>query len=232
VHRHIFSLALLVGLASGCAASVQPGFFFGHDLRQSKSIVFVLDLSGSMRQRSGGVVENVGVDVAAKTGGSFVSGLMGRRAGHAAENRVKKLQQKVEKVKVHLVASLNGLPPGSYFNVILFSRGVQRLAPGLVEATPASIGLVSAFVSQLEAAGSTSMKAALAAGLSAGAQQVVLLTDGLPTDASPGEILSMAVQMNQARTMTVWTVGVGSDQDFSFLRDLALANGGAFLSYD
>ena len=39
----------LGGCASGGAVSIQPGYFFGHDLRHEQSIVYVLDLSGSMR---------------------------------------------------------------------------------------------------------------------------------------------------------------------------------------
>jgi hypothetical protein len=69
-----------------------------------------------------------------------VSGFFGRRTGRAVESNIQKLKQKVEKVKVHLIASLNGLPPGSVFNVILFSNGVQKLAPGMIEANPASVG--------------------------------------------------------------------------------------------
>jgi hypothetical protein len=232
----ILMAALATAASAGCSsqsgATIQPGYFFGHDLRQAKSIVYVLDLSGSMRGGSGSIAENVGTDVAAKASGSLVGGFFGKRTGRAVEDNVQKLRQKVEKVKLHLIASLNGLPPGSQFNVLLFSNGVQKLAPGMIEATPASVGLVSAFVSQLEASGSTSLGAALSAGLNAGAQQVMVLTDGLPTDASPHQIMNMVASINAARTMTIWTVGVGHDQDLSFLRDLALANGGAFVAYD
>jgi hypothetical protein len=226
------ALASFLGCSSQSGATIQPGYFFGHDLRQAKSIVYVLDLSGSMRGGSGSIVENVGTDVAAKTTGGLVGGFFGRKTGRVVEDNVQKLKQKVEKVKLHLIASLNGLPPGSVFNVLLFSNGVQKLAPGMIPATPASVGLVSAFVSQLEASGSTSLGAAISAGMHAGGQQLMVLTDGLPTDSSPQQIMAMVAQMNAARTMSIWTVGVGHDQDLSFLRDLALANNGAFVSYD
>jgi hypothetical protein len=230
------TLAAVAIMSTGCStqssASIQPGYFFGHDLRQAKSVVYVLDLSGSMRGGSGSVAENVGTDVAAQAGGSLVGGLLGRRTGRVVESNIQKLRQKVEKVKMHLIASLNGLPPGSVFNVLLFSNGVQKLAPGMIEATPASVGLVSAFVSQLEAHGSTSLGAAITAGLQTGGQQIIVLTDGLPTDASPQQIMYMVAQANAARTMTISTVGVGHDQDLGFLRDLAVANGGSFVSYD
>jgi hypothetical protein len=228
--------AVALMAAAGCStqsgASIQPGYFFGHDLRQAKSVVYVLDLSGSMRGGSGSIAENVGTDVAAQAGGSLVGGFLGRRTGRAVESNIQKLRQKVEKVKLHLIASLNGLPPGSVFNVLLFSSGVQKLAPGMIETTPASVGLVSAFVSQLEAHGSTSLGAAITAGLQTGGQQIIVLTDGLPTDASPQQIMHMVARANAAHTMSISTVGVGHDQDLGFLRDLAMANGGSFVSYD
>jgi uncharacterized protein YegL len=91
---------------------------------------------------------------------------------------------------------------------------------------------VSAFVSQLEASGSTSLGSAIAAGLQSGAQQLMVLTDGLPTDSSPQQIMHMVAQVNSNRAMSIWTVGVGHDQDLTFLRDLALANNGSYVAYD
>ncbi len=229
-------LVLMGGLAAGCSAhasvSVKPGFFFGHDLRQAKSVVYVLDLSGSMREQSGSVVEQVGTNAAAKAGGSLAGGLLGHGTGQAVEDTVKKLQEKVEKVKLHLIASLNGLPQGSQFNVILFSDGVQKLSPVMVPVNPGTTGLVSAFVARLEAGGSTSLGSAINAGLHTGGDQVIVLTDGVPTDTSPQEILEMVARENNEHTIRVSTVGVGHDQDFSFLRDLAQQNGGVFISYD
>jgi len=231
-----FLLCLLLSVGWGCSAhgsvSIQPGYFFGHDLRAARSVVYVLDLSGSMRGGSGSVVENVGTGVAASAGGSLVGGFLGRRTGRMVENNVQKMQQKVEKVKLHLIASLNGLPQGSQFNVVLFSDGVQKLAPGMIPVTPATVGLVSAFVSRLEASGSTSLGAAIGAGLATGGRQVIVLTDGLPTDASPDQILGYVAQQNAAHTMTVSTVGVGHDQDLRFLQTLAQMNGGHFVAYD
>jgi hypothetical protein len=185
-----------------------------------------------MRGGSGSIAENVGTSVGARVSGGVVGGLFGKRTGNLVEENIQKLRQKVEKVKLHLIASLNGLPPGSRFNVLLFSNGVQKLAPGLIETSPASVGLVSAFVSQLEASGSTSLMAALQAGMTAGGQHVIVLTDGLPTDASPQQIMWMVSQANAAHQMRISTVGVGHDQDLGFLRDLAMANGGSFVSYD
>ncbi|MBI4511698.1 MAG: VWA domain-containing protein, partial [Deltaproteobacteria bacterium] len=210
--KRIFALApllLLVGCAAEATISVKTGFFFGHDLRKTESVVYVLDLSGSMREQSGSVVEQAGTGFAAKATGSLFRGFGAGAVGNAAEERIKKLQQKIEKVKAHLIACLNGLPQGSTFNVVLFSDGVQKLAPGLIEVNTASVALVSAFVSKLEARGSTSLGAALEAGLYAGSRNIVVLTDGLPTDSSPEAILARVRQINAGHAIAVSTVGVG-----------------------
>jgi uncharacterized protein YegL len=102
----------------------------------------------------------------------------------------------------------------------------------MIPVSPATVGLVSAFVSRLEASGSTSLGAAIGAGLATGGRQVIVLTDGLPTDASPEQILGFVAQQNAAHTMTVSTVGVGHDQDLRFLQTLAQMNGGHFMAYD
>ncbi len=236
MRKYLLMLALLGSLATGCSGHatvrVQPGFFFGHDVRKAKSVAYVLDLSGSMSEQSGSVVEQVGTGAAAKAGGSLAGGLLGHSAGQAVEDRVKKLQQKVEKVKLHLIASLNGLPPTSQFNVVLFSDGVQKLSPVMVMVNPGTVGLVSAFVAKLEAGGSTSLGTAINVGLHTGGNQVIVLTDGIPTDISPQEIINMVARENVGHAIRVSTVGVGHDQDFSFLRDLAVQNGGVFMSYD
>ena len=229
-------LIVLGAIPSGCqghaGVSVQPGFFFGHDLRAATSVVYVLDLSGSMREGTGSVVEQVGTGVAAQVGGNLVGGFLGRRTGRAVEDNVKKLQQKVEKVKLHLIASLNGLPTGSQFNVVLFSSGVQKLSPVMVPVNTGTVGLVSSFVSRLEAQGSTSLGSAISVGLHTGGNQIIVLTDGLPTDSSPQQILQMVANENYNHAVVVSSVGVGNDQDFSFLRDLAVQNGGSFVSYE
>src|SRR5262245_59285274 len=123
----VVAASVAAGLG-GCAASgsvsIQPGYFFGHDLRHEQSVVYVLDLSGSMRGGSGSIAENVGTSVGARVSGGLVGGLFGKKTGNMVEENIQKLRQKVEKVKLHLIASLNGLPPGSRFNVLLFSNGV------------------------------------------------------------------------------------------------------------
>lgn len=238
----VSALALAAGLAaSGCALSasgsasaslsVEPGHFFGHDLTRTRSVVYVIDLSGSMAEESGSVVSRAATGAGAELAGGFTGGLLGSSAGYAVEDKVRDLDKKIEKVKLHLIASLQGLPTGARFDVVLFSDGVQTLAPGLIEANPATIGLVSAFVSQLEEGGGTNMYAAVEAAVFSGAEEIILLTDGMPTSSTPGEIVDL-VRRNNGGRFTLSTVGVGGDQAREFLATLAADNGGSYTFYE
>ncbi|MBT8496440.1 MAG: VWA domain-containing protein, partial [Deltaproteobacteria bacterium] len=211
---------------------IEAGHFFGHDLRQEENIVYVLDLSGSMSSSSGSVVEDAGTDAAAGLAGGFVGGFAGRGAGRAVKRRVKKLKKKVEKVKMHLIASLAGLPEGSQFNVIMFADGVQKLAPGMIPANGATKIAVSAFVDKLNAGGSTNMYKAVEAALYTRATHIIVLTDGLPTSSTPEAILDLVERHNASGRVRVSTVGVGADQAYEFLNALAVANQGEFKSYN
>jgi Mg-chelatase subunit ChlD len=214
-------------VATSRSLRLENGYFFGHDLRQSDSVVYVLDLSGSMSGRTGSAVEQAGKEA----GGSLLSGAVGGGLGGEAANSVLSMDKKVELVKDHLIASLRGLPSGAEFDVILFSNGVQHLAPTMISANTTSTTLVSAFISQLKEGGSTSLMAAIMAGLDSEAKNVLVLTDGLPTDSSPSEILARVQERNGNKAHLVSTVGVGDDQAKDFLTRLASDNGGTYTSY-
>ena len=233
------SLFLLVPLSTACvsggggrgAPAVERGKFFGHDLRNTQDIVFVLDLSGSMSGQSRTIVEQAGTSIGAKAAGALTGSLLGRRSGRAVRNRVSDLNKKIEKVKLHLIASLTGLPPGARFNLVLFSGRVQTLSPAMIPANGLSVAAVSAFVERLQEGGSTNMFQAMEAAFFQDATQIVLLTDGLPTSSSPGAILDLAQRYNADRRLTISTVGVGGDQARDFLATLAQENGGSFSMY-
>lgn len=218
-------------VASSRSLRLENGFFFGHDLRQEDSIAYVLDLSGSMSGRTGSTMERVGKNAAARAGGSLISEFTNKGIASEAADSVLSMDKKVELVKDHLIASLRGLPSGAKFNVIFFSNEVQRLAPSLISANAASTSLVGAFVSRLKEGGATSLKSAIMAGLDSDAKDLLVLTDGLPTDSSPEDIIDGVQQRNPDKARRVSTVGVGGDQAKDFLTRLATENGGRYTSY-
>jgi hypothetical protein len=240
----IQSMAVGAGASLGCSIfstqtavntsrslRLENGFFFGHDLRQEDSIVYVLDLSGSMSGRTGTVVEQAGKDAAAEAGGSLISGITGSGVANEAADSVLSMDKKVEIVKDHTIASLRGLPSGAQFNILLFSNDVQRLAPTMVTANAASTNAVGAFISRLQEGGSTSLLRAINAGLNTEAKDLLVLTDGLPSDSSPEEILAQVRERNKDKGRRISTVGVGDDQAKDFLTQLATENGGKYTSY-
>ena len=230
---------VLAVLLNGCffkksgesAILVKPGFFFGHDLRQEKTVVYVLDLSGSMSATSGGVIEKKGVNIAAKAAGSLVGGMLGDSVGDATESRIKELRKKIEKVKLHLIASLQGLPEEAKFNIVLFSNQARRLSPVMIPAHTAAKVLVGAFVYKLEEGGSTNMYKAMETAIAEGSEHIILLTDGLPTSSSPQAILDLLRQSHANGSFRVSTVGVGDDQARDFLSQMAQENKGSFKMY-
>jgi len=209
---------------------LDPGYFFGHDVRPFKSVTYVLDLSGSMSERTGSTAARIGREHAAST----TRGLLGSRGGvlgSAASDAALGMDKKVELVKDHLNASLRGLASGAKFNIVLFSDGIRTLSPTMIPANGATTTLVGGFVAKLSEGGSTNLKAAIEAGLATDAEDVIVLTDGLPTDSTPEQILSMVAGKNAEHARRVFTVGVGDDQAESFLSRLAEDNGGQYLAY-
>lgn len=101
----------------------------------------------------------------------------------------------------------------------------------MLSANTATTSIVSAFVSRLKEGGSTSLMGAIMAGLDSEAKDVLVLTDGLPTDSSPEEILKRVRERNAEKSRRVSTVGVGDDQAKDFLTQLATENGGKYTAY-
>lgn len=210
---------------------LDSGFFFGHDVRPFRSVTYVLDLSGSMSERSGSSLSRMGRESATAAGTSLVGSFAGSTLTNAAADTMLSWDKKVELVKDHLNASLRGLDSSAQFNIVLFSGDVHKLSPKMLSAGAITTTLVGAFVSQLEEGGGTSMSRAIQAGLETDAEDIMVLTDGLPTDSTPEQILTMVDQRNTGRKRRIYTVGVGDDQAEEFLTELAEHNGGQYLAY-
>lgn len=185
-----------------------------------------------MSESSGSVVEQAGTDAAGEAVGGLTGAFLGRGAGNYAKKRVKKLKKKIEKVKLHTIASLNGLPNTARFNLVMFSDGVQRLSPGMIRADGFSVAAVSLFVDRLEAGGSTNLYSAVEAALYSNPTHIIVLTDGMPTSSTPEDILDLVAEYNPDGEIKVSTVGVGGDQARTFLSELAEDNGGSYTMYD
>ena len=195
--------------------------FYGIPVRGSR-IVFILDISGSMRKE--------------------LTSLKARR--HIAGSKHlegKKLEFRLDLAKEELVHTLEQLPPTTAFNVGFFNDEVFWLHREMVPATPENVGDTARRVRSMSAEQSTnvyeavfqSMDAVWArnrTGREAGPDTIFLLSDGVP---SVGKItryshLGDAVyDKNLTRFIRINTILVG-EKGHRFLRRLARDSLGIF----
>ena len=139
---------------------------------------------------------------------------------------------KIEQARRALQTLLSNLNSQDRFNIVTFASDVKPFRDGLTPATKENLEAARAFIADIKAVGGTNIKAALSKALatadekSARPQQIVFLTDGLPTvgETSVEELLSDARKANKSARM--WTFGVGFDVNTRLLDGLASENGG------
>ncbi|MCC6168509.1 MAG: VWA domain-containing protein [Caldilineaceae bacterium] len=134
---------------------------------------------------------------------------------------------------------LDQLNPDDRFNIVAFSTGVHLWSGDLQAVSADAIDEAHAWVTRLDAGGSTDINRALLEALAqlSGAQAeaaarpayVLFMTDGLPTqgETDPWRILDNA-QLNkpEGRTLRLFTFGVGYDVDTQLLDTLSAELGG------
>lgn len=214
---------------------------------ESKHIVFVLDRSGSMKDKAGdqSIAEKnkkpkgpiTGEDEAAK------KKRRGRKA-IAGETRI-------EVAKNQLALSIEELDRKVKFGVVFYSDQVKvwKEAPELAAATPPNKKKATAWFDKLEAQGPTLMFPALMKALeyadtvgqdkkknTTGANTIFLLSDGSPTTAQ-GTVLSPEereqairefLEANKLHRCVVHTIGIGPGHNRTILQQLAEATGGIY----
>ena len=225
-----FALALLaISLASGCYLFQSSQTFYGLKTAGQK-IVFVVDISGSMEGKNEGSLQDrftgVAVQKSGNALGQALGGTLGSIVGSQATSEVTKLGGATRE----LIPALQGLPESSSFSIITFGQETKPWLMGMVPATGANTNIGSAFVKDLEANGGTPAKRALDKAFEyADANVIFFVSDGQPTDGSAADILNHVRSLNARRRVVISTVGLGGDQDESFLSALAKQNGGHYV---
>ena len=141
---------------------------------------------------------------------------------------------KIEQARRALQTLLSNLSAADRFNIITFASDVRPFRAALTPATPQNLAAARGFVGDIKAVGGTNIDAALQSALkeadakSKRPQQVIFLTDGLPTvgETSVETLLNQARQQNEGAAR-VWTFGVGEGVNTRLLDGLASENGGA-----
>jgi len=214
-------------LGGGEAAVTQQATGYFHGIPQdSRSIIYVIDVSGSM-----------------------VVSLKDPRFEDPQQTRPIPAppgeESRMSCSKKELVKALGDLPQGTRFNIVHFSTKADRYAPKMIEATPGVIKKAQKWVEELEPLGATNIYDAMesAFGLAgrgsadkyydSTVDTIFLLTDGQPSIGpnkdSTARIEESVRRMNPFKRVTVHTVGLGNGIDADFLRRLATDNAGVFV---
>ncbi len=125
-----------------------------------------------------------------------------------------------------------------HFNIITFSTGVVSFRSDLVAATPEEKNAARDFVSKIVAMGLTNIDAALTKALkqtwtSSTEASVLFVTDGQPSwgVTQPDSIINAATRLNTSQ-VSIYTVGLGEELDYSLLKNLATRNNGFFTAIE
>lgn len=239
--------------------------FFGSEIHSNR-IVFVIDVSGSMQVEdppSRGGTEDPTNAPRPQTGEGADDG-----SPPPADPRVKS-RIRIDRAKGNLIGALKGLPKDARFTVIAYSgmgqmgqpltpdqfkQSILVWQPKLMAAGSGTIGKAVSFVEKFQANGATfTMRALETAFQVKGADTIILLSDGMPTEmtkdgqqqVSPGMILKRVKELNKFRRVTIHTFGFDSTRRpapggmggpppggggglSEFMRELAKQNGGDY----
>ena len=195
--------------------------FYGVPLGGANDLVFVLDRSGSMS---------------------------GDKMAHAKRELLRVIDQLPDGTRVGLVFFNSAVARWTRASVVgaqaaelAGGSGARRFVVGLGAATatrasghdrelvalgPMYRRQAHRFVESIEAAGSTAAVPALQVAADIGARHIVFLSDGLAnTGGDGGELMELAAECGR-RGIRIDTIGLGADQDFEVLGEVAAATGG------
>lgn len=156
--------------------------FFGIRI-ESKSVIFILDISGSMLER-----------------------LRSRYVGKTGETRI-------DRAKSELVKAIESLEEGALFNVVAFNGGVLPWKDGLSAATGSTRSECVEWVNKLGALGGTNLFDSLEQAFQdQDVDTIMILSDGEPTAGKmtePSGIRSEVLGWNEDRNVRIHTVAMG-----------------------
>ena len=147
------------------------------------------------------------------------------------------MTSRIDRAEFELRRALRGLRPDETFNIVVFSDDARSFDTGMAPATPATVREAAAFLNTLTVEGGTNLEAAMVRALTRpGVNEVVVLTDGVPTEGET-DFRALAREIRQlnsghARISAVGMVGRnpdGSDDSFeaaTLLTRIARDSGG------
>lgn len=228
-HRETFEVPEPTAFEPQASEAAREGLgtdFFGIRTTSDR-VLFVLDLSGSMKWSM--IPRNNPEDDP------------GRSPDMPREGELSRLQA----AQRELIRALNGIPDGGIFNVVLYASDVWTWQDRPVAMRDDTRAAAVRFVEGLDALGGTNIYGALELALDlAGAKAgdtwdaptidtIYFLSDGRPSvgvTTAPDEILAYVRDRNRSAGIVIHSIGLSGAQDPYLMRNLAEQNGGIYVS--
>ena len=194
---------------------------------ESRRVLFVLDVSGSMEF--------------SMTPRNNPNDDPGRPFDFPAAGEISRLTA----AKRDMIKALGGLRDGGLFNLVLYASDVWTWDDELVEMDSEVRQDVFEYIDRVEAVGGTNIYGALLrafeiAGVSGGGEwseptidTIYLLTDGrasVGVTMDPEEILAFVAERNRSAGIVIHTIGLSGAHDTYLLRSLAEGSGGTYVA--
>jgi predicted nucleic acid-binding Zn-ribbon protein len=198
--------------------------FFGIST-ESRRVLFVLDLSGSMDFSM--IPRNNPDDDPSRP----------------YDEPKGKERSRLQEARTALNKAIGGTEDGAVFNIVFYASDVWAWEDDLVEMDSETRSEAQRMIEKLDAVGGTNIYGALAFALDmAGAEggdewsrpeidTIFFLTDGRPSlgiTTDPDEILGFVRDLNASAGIVIHTIGLSGAQDAYLLRSLAEQNGGKY----
>ncbi|MEW6074025.1 MAG: HEAT repeat domain-containing protein [Planctomycetota bacterium] len=181
---------------------VTTSSFFGIKI-ESTRVIFILDVSGSMDERTRGKYEG-------QTG-----------------------TPRIDVARRELARCLDSLETQSLFNMIVFSDGVDAWSDSIRERNAETLADAKAFVARLHAGGSTNLFGSLELAFrDPEVDTIFVLSDGEPTSGrvvDPAAIRAEVAEWNEHRGVVIHCIAVGGS--LSVLEWLAADSGGTYVKF-
>jgi len=136
---------------------------------------------------------------------------------------------RLDRAKIELLRTVDGLPLGTQANIVFFGTGAEEWRHGLVPLSRTNRRAVKGFLKGIDATGGTDLYEALALALSdRNVEAVYLLSDGSPTGKHRGfkDMLGAVGLLNRVRRVRIHCIALGHES--LLLRELAKQHDGVY----